>query len=152
MGSRTDIAPYVGIRSDAVEHAKAELMSLADDDWIGTVGANVGYVLGGEYRWWNEGASVQPIVDDILAALEWFRPYMTLKTIADVFRLDWASRNPGAPYAMVVIALLNGNPSLVAKQLADAESIFCERADEVCDQFRAFETRVRERLSTIGTA
>ena len=151
IGARTDIAPYVGIRSDAVEHARAELMSLWHDEWIGTVGANVGYVLGGEYRWWNEGSSVQPIVDEILAALERFRPYMTLKTIADVFRHDWAFRNPGAPYALIVIALLNVDPPLVAKHVAHAESILCERPDEVCDQFRAFETRVRARLSTIGT-
>jgi hypothetical protein len=120
IGSRADIAPYVGVRSDAVERARADLMSLPDDEWTGTVGANVGYVLGGEYRWWNEGARVQPILDDILGALEWLQPYMSLKTIADVFTFEWASRNPGAPYALVVIALLNGDPTLVAHRLAHA--------------------------------
>ena len=145
IGSRTDIAPYVGIRSDAVERARADLMSLPDDEWTGTVGANVGYVVGGEYRWWNEGARLQPIVDDILRALEWFKPYMSLRTIADVFTFEWASSNPGAPYALVVIALLNGDSTLVADRLAHAESILCVRADEVCDQFRGFEARVRGR-------
>jgi hypothetical protein len=146
IGLRTDIAPFVGIRSDAVERARAELMSLSDDEWIGTVGANVGYVLGGAYRWWNEGAPPGPIVDDILAGLERFSPYMSLETIADAFAHDWAAGNPGAPYARVVIALLNGDPSRVVQHLADAESVLCARADAVCDQFRAFDARVRARL------
>ena len=152
IGPRTDIAPFVGIRSDSVEHARAELMSVEDDEWIGTVGGNVGYVLGGEYRWWNEGASAQAIVEDILAALETLRPYTSLTTIADVFTCGWASGNPGAPYALVVIALLNADPPLVVRQLAHAELVLCARADEVCDQFRAFDARVRERLSSIGSA
>ena len=50
----------------------------------------------------------------------------------------------------VVIALLNGDAPAVVRDLARAESIVCTRADEVCEQFRAFEERVRARLSAIG--
>jgi hypothetical protein len=77
---------------------------------------------------------------------------MTLGTIADVYTRGWASGNPGAPHALVVMALLNADPPLVVRQLAHAESVLCARADDVCDQFRAFEARVRERLSSIGAA
>jgi hypothetical protein len=50
IGNNTDIAPFVGIRSDAIEAARADLMALPRDEWVATVIGNVGYVLGGEYK------------------------------------------------------------------------------------------------------
>src|SRR5262249_25483357 len=136
IGARTDIAPFVGIRSDAVEHARAELMALPDDAWIGTVGGNVGYVLGGPYKFWEAGASAEEIVKTLMAGLETLRPYATLSSLAGVFTHDWAARHPGAPYTLVTVALLNDDRSRVLAELARAESTLCARRDEVCEQFR----------------
>jgi hypothetical protein len=148
IGWSTDIVPYVGIRSDVVERARTELMMLPNDDWVATAGSNVGYVLGGEYRTWQGGSRPQAVLDDILAALESLRPFMGLTTISDVFTRDWAARNPGTPYARVVVALLTDDAPRVARELAYAESIFCIKQDEVCDQFKEFAARVRARLRT----
>lgn len=150
LGPRKDIHPFVGIRSDCVERAVFELMGLEQDDWTATVGANVGYVLNGEYRWWDEGAPVQEILDAIDAALARFRPYMHLTTLAGAFKFQGAAENPGKPYTLVVIALLNRDANLVARLLADAEAILCARPDAVCDQFKDFEMRVTKRLSTMA--
>jgi hypothetical protein len=122
-------------------------MSLPHDDWVATAIGNVGYVLAGKYRVWNPGTPVEIVLDAVVSACEWFRPYMSLGTIADVYKHEWAAANPGTPYALVVIALLNGDGALVEKRLAAAKAILCARDDEVCDQFREFALRVRQRLS-----
>jgi len=159
-GPRTDIAPYVGIRSELVESTRSELMALEHDEWVGTAGANVGYILEGEYRYWDTGTSAQLVLDRISSALDKFRPFMSLATLHQAFSFRGAAENPGTPYALVVIALLNGDTDLVAGRLAEASRIFCgtslpteaplpdseRRLDEVCDQFREFEARVRLRL------
>jgi hypothetical protein len=146
IGSRTDIAPFVGIRSDAVEHARSELMALPDDAWIGTVGGNVGDVLGGPYKFWEGGAHAKDIVETMTAGLEALRPYTTLTSLAGVFEHDWAARHPGAPYTRVTVALLTGDRARVLAELTSAESTLCAHADEVCEQFREFDARVRRRL------
>ena len=125
-------------------------MDLEHDDWVATVGANVGYVLNGEYRWWDEGAPVQEVLGRISAALETFGPYLSLSTLAGAFELRGAAQLPGKPFALVVIALLNGDVGLVVRHLADAEAILCTQTDAVCDQFKDFEVRVRKRLSAIA--
>jgi len=148
VGPKNELVPFVGVRSDAIEHARAELMGLPQDEWTATIGGNVGYVLGRQYRSWHAGGTVEHAVDEILLGLEWFRPYMTLGRVTDAFKHDWAAANPGTPYALVVIALLNRDAGMVNTQLAHARSIFCARDDEVCDQFREFETRVRARAQS----
>ncbi len=46
---RPDISPFVGIRHNGVEGLTAEFLGLSKDDWVGTIGANVGYVLHNGY-------------------------------------------------------------------------------------------------------
>jgi hypothetical protein len=145
IGLRTDIAPAVGIRSDRVEQARAVLMSIDHYDWVATVGSNVGYLIDGQYRWWEEGADVALILESISAALEKLAPFASLATLADGFALT-GTDGPGMPYAKVVIALLNRDAPLVDEELERARAVFCVQADEVCEQFLAFERRVRETL------
>jgi hypothetical protein len=125
-------------------------MGLEQDDWTATVGANVGYVLNGQYRSWNEGAPVQEVLEAIDAALARFKPFMSLTTLAGAFRFQGAAENPGTPYSLVVIALLNRDTDLVVRLLADAAAVLCARPDAVCDQFKDFETRVTKQLSTMA--
>src|SRR5262249_16308156 len=132
IGSRTDIAPFVGIRSDAVELERAELMALPDDAWIGTVGGNVGGELGGPYKFWEPGGDGNDMVDTVIAGLEALRPYMTMESLARAFTHSWAARHPGAPYTLVTVALLNGDQPQVLAELSRAESKLCARADQVC--------------------
>ena len=62
-----------------------------------------------------------------------------------------ASLRGQAPIALSVSGGLDSSAlALVAHRLSDAESILCFRPDEVCEQYRAFEARVRARLSPFG--
>lgn len=80
IGKRSDIAPFVGLRHDSVETLCGELLGVPDDLVVGTVGANVGYVLSGEYRWWDSPSSASEVVQGILSALERLRPFASLET------------------------------------------------------------------------
>ncbi|MBP9144331.1 MAG: hypothetical protein KBF21_18760 [Thermoanaerobaculia bacterium] len=53
LGTATGIAPWVGLRSEAIESARAELMKVPSFPGSATVSSNVGYVLDGTYRSWS---------------------------------------------------------------------------------------------------
>ena len=147
IGPIADIAPFVGFRSDAVEDARADLMGLPRDPWVASAIGNVGYVLGGEYKHWLGGTAPALVVDTIFKGLDAVEPFMSLPTIDGVFAHRWAFASPGAPYVLVVAALLNGDARLVQRRLADAEARLCAQQDEVCEQFQEFKARVLERLA-----
>lgn len=44
LETREDIAPFIGIRHEPTQQLRARLKGHANDPWVGTVGANVGYV------------------------------------------------------------------------------------------------------------
>jgi hypothetical protein len=46
----------------------------------------------------------------------------------------------------VTVALLTGDRARVLAELTSAESTLCAHGDEVCEQFREFDARVRRRL------
>src|SRR5262245_56508396 len=85
IGPRTDIAPFVGIRSERVERVRAERRSLKHDESVATAVATVAYILEGEYRHWDTGTAAQLVLDQISTALEKFRPFMSLPTLHQAF-------------------------------------------------------------------
>ncbi|HXK58265.1 MAG TPA: hypothetical protein PLP42_00085 [Acidobacteriota bacterium] len=66
LGTRDDIAPFVGVRNNQIEQIVGELLGLPDDGWTGTAGANVGYILDGKYRYWSSPTRA----DEVLGAIE----------------------------------------------------------------------------------
>ena len=142
LGSHSDIAPSVGIRHDGVERLSAELLGVPFDEYVGTVGANVGYVRGEDYRRWETPSGAAEVLDAIDGALELLRPFLRLEALPNAWSICGTSE-PGRFYRLIPIWLLLGEYSKVDAGLEEARSLFCRREGEVCEQFRAFEKRVR---------
>lgn len=113
---------------------------------VGTVGANVGYILGGEYRWWDSPSSVPEVEQVIFSALERLRPFASLSTLSGAWDIKGADADPGKAYRLVVVWLLLGDIGKVRDHLRLARIEYCKQDDEVCEQFRHFEARVEERI------
>jgi len=150
VGLAADIAPFIGLRSDSVEAARAELMALPEYPSTLTVAANVGYVLDGVYRAWPPGSpsDLLPMID---AGLDALRPFASLSNLGSAFGIKGIAESPGTPYVAVVVALLLKDRASVFSALNRARSAFCSQPDEVCDQFLAFESRVLQRLSALSS-
>ncbi len=73
IGSRVDIAPFIGIRHDGIKTLRAELLRSTVISVSGTVGANVGYVLGRGYLSWVPPTSAVEVVSTIQMGLERLR-------------------------------------------------------------------------------
>ncbi len=137
LGQRVDIAPFVGIRHDRVEQLKAELMHLPQDDWVGTVGANVGYALGQQYKWWEAPAQCDEVMNTIELALEGLRPFLSLSKLPEAWAIQGA-RTPGWRYRDIVVSVLTGDSAGVLSRLESAREAFCQQEGEICEQFRLF--------------
>jgi hypothetical protein len=148
VGFATDISPWVGLRSELVEATVPDLMSLEAFPWTASATANVGYILDGQYRRWQKGTDPNVVLDHILRATERLLPYASLDRLSGAFALPVVASNPGAPYTLITIALLQGNHDLVQTLLHEGAARFCKQPNAICEQFRGFERRVRERLAT----
>jgi len=144
LGTRTDIAPFVGLRHDGVERLFAECLGETEDAWVATVGANVGYVLGGEYLYWDDPKAVDEVLHKITSALTTLSRIRSLDTLTDAVAAN--VDDPGRHYRLVCLAAIRDRPDEVTQQLTEARATYCARPDAVCEQFLGFERRIRERL------
>jgi hypothetical protein len=146
LGKRADIAPFVGVRHDSAERLLGELMELPDDPWLGTIGANVGYVLGRGYLWWEPPAEAPEVVAVIEEGLARLRPFLTLDKLTHLWELTDV-RDPAWRYREIAILILRGEKHSVLGRLEEARKEFCKQRDEICEQFEGFEKNVRDRLA-----
>lgn len=144
IGTRSDIAPFVGIRHRGVEDLRARLLETTSSGG-GTVGANVGYVLGAGYLSWAPPASPDDVVRAIGAARVHLEALMTLDKLAAAWDIE-GSKRPGWQYSRIATHLLRGDRKAVNDELASARAELCRHADELCAQFTSFAHRVQERL------
>jgi hypothetical protein len=142
---RTDIAPFVGIRVNALEDLTSTLLEVPSDDSNASVGANVGYVLGVGYKTYIPPTAPDRVMADIDDAVMRLQPYANLPKLPEVWKLTGVY-DPGWRYRDIAIKLLTGHHGEILRSLAEARKEFCEYEDEVCDQFLAFERNVRSRL------
>lgn len=145
IGSRPDVAPFVGIRHQGVEELRAALLNTNVVPSAGTVGANVGYVLGIGYRSWEPPSETHEVLPVINAALEKLRGFATLDGLVNAWDLEGAKR-PGWQYSRIAAELLNQNWPAARRDLDIARLELCRHKDEVCDQFNSFAGRVLERF------
>jgi hypothetical protein len=146
LEKRSDIAPFVGLRHDGVQELVSELMGFPKDEWVGTVGANVGYVLGEGYRWWEPPSEPYEVLQAIDSALDRLRLFLSLDALPVAFTITGA-KSPSWRYNEIAILLFQGNRKAVLERIEDARAAFCQQRDEVCEQFEAFAQRVQERIT-----
>ena len=146
----SDIAPFVGIRHDGLEELLADLLGVPADKTIASVGDNVGFLLGGEYRSWANGQKVEDVLSAIALAQERLLPYLSLKNVAGVWDVTSRTADPAWKYRAVVLSLLLGDSQGVRDRLEEARAHFCKYEDEVCEQFKDFERRVQQQVSAAG--
>lgn len=143
-----DIAPFVGIRHDALEALTAELLGVPLDRTIASVGDNVGYFMQGEYRKWAGGQSVDDVLSAIDSAQQRLLPYLSLENLLGVWNITSRTADPGWRYREIAQMLLLRRFADVQERLEMARAQFCKYEDEICEQFRDFERRVQQYMST----
>ena len=146
VGLAADIAPYIGLRSESVEAARARFLDRPNHPTTVTVGANVGYILDGRYRAWQRGSDPTEVTQTIEAGLQKLRPLASLAALPGLFSCPGVREAPGTPYVAILVALLRHDRGSLLARLEDARLAFCIRPDEICDQFRAFEERLGAEL------
>jgi hypothetical protein len=142
LNDKPDIAPLVGIRSDSVERRLMQYLELPADEWIATVGANVGYVLGQGYRVWMPPSTADEVLASIDQGLERLRPFLSLEKMPEVWDLT-GIRDPAWRYREMVMLLLRGVRDAIPARLEAAREDFCKFQDEVCEQFEQFARNIR---------
>jgi hypothetical protein len=151
IGRATDIAPYAGLRCASVERLLLDLCQLPPSQDTSTVGANVGYVLGGEYRSWlplpgGPAVTVDEVLTTVHAALDRLAGYRSIDLLPAAWDAIADSRlDPSHAYRRVIVQRLAGDEAGLQRELAAAEDTYCFRDDEICADFKAF----RERLQRI---
>lgn len=138
LGKRDDIAPFVGLRSEEVEALVSSFLGLPLDAWVGTVGANIGYVLGREYSSWESPTPVSEVLATIKEGLERLRPFASRGALAGAWDLV-GKEDPSYWYRRLVVARLTQDPPHHLARLASlAEADLCSTQDEVCEEFTRF--------------
>jgi hypothetical protein len=146
LGKRDDIAPAVGLRHDEIEHLLADLMELPRDEWVGTAGANVGYVLGQQYRHWQSPSTVSEVIETIEAAKARLTALGRVEQLPDVWQIVGRD-DPWWRYREIVALFLAGDRESISGRLAEASKVFCKRQDEICEQFATFSRQLTARLA-----
>ncbi len=156
LGTATGIAPWVGLRSESIEAARAELMELATFPGSATVSSNVGYVLDNTYRSWSArsedddasiGQAVEEIGQSIRSALGRLRPLASFAALPAAFAIEPNPTMPGRFYVGAILPLLAGDAAATHAALAAGRHHFAPHAPDIRAQFEAFATRVFNRLS-----
>jgi len=144
LGKRSDIAPFVGIRNDKVECLLTTLLDVPEDEWSWTVGANVGYVLGDGYQWWEPPAPPEDALRSIDAALTRLEEFLSLSELPKLWEEIQGTRDPSWRYRQIIILFLQGKRDMGLQALEESRQEFCKNEDEICDQFRGFEQRLKD--------
>ena len=142
LGAREDISPFIGVRSDQVEDAFQRWLGVPPDKYVGSFGANVGYVLDGKYRSFNPPATEGDVVDAIDRGLHRYQPFLSLHRLAEAEAVA-GIRDPGRAYRLFVVHALRGDLAAARTALANAEREYCRHPNAVCEQFKAFVHRAR---------
>lgn len=145
LGKRADICPYVGVRYDSLEAAVSELLSLPLDETVGTLGANIGYVLTGNYRQWSEDSTSEEVLCAVDSAFALLRPLMDPHKLSEGWKME-AARDPLWRYREIALLVLQKDAVHAKARLELARTEYCRRDDSLAAQFRAFEERVLCRL------
>jgi len=141
LGSRADIAPFIGIRHEGVENLRARLLGTTSLSTAGTVGANVGYVLGVGYRSWEAPSSASEVVTMINTGLDRLRGYTSLKKLVAAWELE-GSKRPGWQFSRIATQLASGDIEGAKRSLDAAALELCRYQDEVCAEFQDFKIQV----------
>ena len=147
IGTRTDIAPLVGIRNDLIEGLLGKCLDVPADEWVFTVAANVGYVLGDRHLAWQPPAEPQEVVEKISAALDELRKYLSLQRLTEAWKLR-GTQDPSWRYRNVIVFGLRNQRGQALALLDEVRDERCQAEDPGCEEFRGFEKRFREWMST----
>ena len=142
LGRREDVSPFAGLRSDMVETLFADFLGLSRDPYVGTVGANVGYLLEGDYRSWSPPDTLTQVMEVTWAALERMRPFASMSTLEGAWQVKATMADPGAVYRLSIMAVISGDHAKLRERLEHARQRECAQENGVCEQFRAFEARL----------
>ena len=145
INNRPDIAPYVGIRHDLVEELFSRFIGLAQNPFVGTVGANVGYVLDLGYKAWLPPTSAPEVLDAIEDARTILRRYMSLEELPGAWSIDGAQA-PGWRFKLIIALALLRDLERLDETLETARAKACRYEDKEAVQFREFEAALREYL------
>jgi hypothetical protein len=140
LEKRADISPFVGVRHNEVERLTAEFLGVPKDDWVGTIGANLGYVLHKGYLSFEPSVKPQEVVNTIQDALDQYKPFLELEKLIDAWHVA-SIKDPNWPYREIVILILTGEFETALMRIEAARDKFCKEEDEICEQFKGFEQR-----------
>lgn len=141
LGRRSDISPWVVLRNDQVEEAYSRFIGLPNDPFVGTVGANVGYIVDGTYRSWSGGEDVSSVTRAIDEAQRILAPFADLAKLSVAWKIR-GTEAPGFERHLVVVHYLLGNRPEMDRWLGEAERLECRVEDGVCEQFRRFKANL----------
>jgi hypothetical protein len=147
LGARTDIAPLAGIRHAPTESLLGKLLDLPGDEWVLTVAANVGYVLGGRYLAWQPPTPPEEVLERIDAALERLRSFLSLDRLPEAWKLQ-GTQDPSWKYRNVILAELRNERIEAKKLLEEICRERCQQEDPGCEEFKAFEKRFLEWIAS----
>ena len=147
LNQRTDIHPQAGLRCHAVEYEMKSLLDLPESPFAATIGANVGYVLDGQYRYFEPpttAANVLDVIDAALRVLDRYRsPEAIPRGLDEVRAVD---ANPSTGYRRVVAYYLMGDTAGMEEALERARAEYTRHpGDEIAERFSEFERRIQER-------
>ena len=146
IGKSADISPFVGIRHDGLEVLRSELLGLPHDESVGSLGANVGYVINEGYRHWKAEGKLEEVLGCIDTALDRLKSLMDLKKINEGWKIQGAT-SPGWQYSEIIIFYLLGQKQLVLEKLSMAHAVFCKRDNNLCKEFKGFEQHLLKILN-----
>jgi hypothetical protein len=143
LNQRTDVHPSVGLRCKLVEDAMSSLRDLPEGPYAATIGANAGYVLDGQYRYFNPPASAAEVLEVMDGALGVLDQYRSLEAIPrGLDEVPAVSANPSTGYRRVVAYYLLGDMAAMEAALGLARAEYT-RHPEIAQKFLEFETRIR---------
>jgi hypothetical protein len=140
-----DVAPFVGLRHDAIEDLKSDLMELPRDALSATVGGNVGIVLGSTYQSWPSSSPLEPVVDAVdrgVAIMETYARPDRLSAALEAFPLRVLEYSIRVP-----VYLYLGDRVQAERWLALSEPNECRAPGPMCEQFRRFARNTRAWLA-----
>lgn len=149
LSKRPDISPHIGMRYEPLERLHGQLRDLPDSPNAESYGANVGYVVHGDFRAWSPPTTSDEVLDAIRDGFNVLSGYMSLELIPVALeRVPAAIANPSARYRMVLVPFMLRREEQVRAALDQARIEYCRHEDTICEKFRRFESRILEAMNT----
>lgn len=148
LGRQSDISPEIGIRHDEVERIACELEGLEYDEWVGTVGANVGYVNGDGYRTWEGIESKEEVLRELDKAMDRLRPYLRLDRLLDAWPAIRMQDDPVRTPRQLAIMLLTGvDRAIILQRLDHERPLWFKLGNDFVELFQRIEAGVHRHLA-----